>query len=409
MPPQIQENKLAHDEDKIQSEKRYGQGVAAKFSTEDGQKIFGEPLTLPCGVTLANRLAKAPMSEERADAAGRPNRNLIEMYRVWGHGGFGLNITGNFMVDKRWLVAPGNVVCESERDLEALKIWSEAAQENGSACWVQICHPGRQTSSEKPVAPSAVSLPWGPPVRALNEEEILDIIDRFVETARICKEAGFQGIQVHCAHGYLLSQFLSPLVNKREDRWGGSLENRARISLEIVRKTREVVGSEYPIGVKVNSADFQRGGFDEGEAFEFVRMLEDAGVDLIEVSGGTYEKLAMTDGTEEKESTKQREAYFAEFSRKLVEKVKVPVMCTGGWRSRDVMLTALQNKEMHLIGLGRPAIEADLPNKLMTGKVTGALITRNLQGIENFAWCQAQFDRMAMGLPPSVDLDLNNA
>lgn len=333
------------------------------------------------------------------------------MYRAWAHGGFGLNITGNFMVDKRWLVAPGNVICEKEHEdlMEALTLWSAAAQENSTPCWVQICHPGRQTSSENPVAPSEVPLPWGSPVRALTEEEISEIIDRFVQTAVICQKAGFQGVQIHWAHGYLLSQFLSPLVNKREDQWGGSLENRARISLEIIQKVRQAVGPNYPIGVKINSSDFQRGGFEENDAFQFVQLLEEASVDLIEVSRGTYEKLAMTDGIEEeKESTKEREAYFGEFSAQLVQKTGLPVMCSGGWRSRNIMLKALQNKRTHMLGLSRPTIEADLPKRLISGDVTGALITRNLQGIENFAFCQAQFDCMAMGLSPKVDLDLSN-
>ena len=204
----------------------------------------------------------------------------------------------------------------------------------------------------------------------------------------------------------MLSQFLSPLVNQRTDKWGGSLENRARISIEIIKQCREVLGPKYPIGVKINSADFQRGGFDESDAMEFVKMLQDATVDLIEVSGGTYEKLAMTDGVETKESTKQREAYFLDFSQKLVTNCTIPVMCTGGWRSRKAMLAALESKATHLIGIGRPAIEADLPKKLMENTVTGALVTLPLEGIANFAWCQAQFDRLAMGLAPNVNLDI---
>ena len=173
--------------------------------------------------------------------------------------------------------------------------------------------------------------------------------------------------------------------------------------LAIMRQCRDALGSDYPIGVKINSADFQRGGFDEGEAMEFVKMLEAASVDLIEVSGGTYEKLAMTDGPE-RESTKQREASFLEFSQKLVEATKVPVMCTGGWRSRNAMLEALESKATHLIGIGRPTIEADLARKLAENTVTGALITAPLEGIANFAWCQVQFDRIAMGLEPDVEL-----
>ena len=398
---------------------RYGDGSTSPFDVQQGKDLFLEPLTLPCGVTLSNRLAKAPMSEERADADGRPNRNLVEMYRAWAHGGFGLNVTGNFIVSHTALVAPGNVVCEKSREdgfVEYLKVWSAAAQENGTACWVQICHAGRQTSSENPVAPSAVPLPWGPPVRALTEDEIEDIIQRFVDTAVVCKEGGFQGVQIHCAHGYLLSQFLSPLVNQRTDQWGGSLENRARMSLEIVRRVRHAVGAAYPIGVKINSADFQRGGFEEGEALQFVQWLEEASVDLIEVSGGTYEQLSMTDGSDgritdvqvSKESSQKREAYFLEFSKQLVATTKVPVMCTGGWRSRDAMLQALHDKETHLIGIGRPAIEADLPNKLIDGSVTGALVTRHLEGVANFSFCQINFDRMAMGLAPDTDLKLTS-
>jgi 2,4-dienoyl-CoA reductase-like NADH-dependent reductase (Old Yellow Enzyme family) len=165
------------------------------------------------------------------------------------------------------------------------------------------------------------------------------------------------------------------------------------------------VGPDYPIGVKINAADFQCCGFGEDEAFDFVKTR----VDLIEVSGGTYEKLAMTDGEdgrEEKQSTKEREAYFIEFSKCLVEQTKVPVMCTGGWRSRDARLSALQNKKTHLIGFGRPSIESDLPHKIVSDAATGALVTRNLQGIENFVWCQTQFDRMVMGLEPDVDMKL---
>ena len=173
---------------------RYGKDDTDKYSMEQGKTLFLESITLPCGVVIPNRLAKAPMGEERADAQGRPNRSLIEMYRSWAHGGFGLSITGNFMVDRSALVAPGNVICETDRDLDGLKLWASAAQENGAHCWVQICHAGRQTSSENPVAPSAVGLPWGPPPRALEESEILDIIQQFVATAKICKDAGFKGV-----------------------------------------------------------------------------------------------------------------------------------------------------------------------------------------------------------------------
>ena len=179
----------------------------------------------------------------------------------------------------------------------------------------------------------------------MSEEEILDVIDRFVFTAKIARETGFTGVQFHSAHGYLLSEFLSPDINLRNDAWGGSLENRSRIHLEIIKKCRADVGEDFPISMKLNSTDFQKGGFTETESIQVAKILEDAGLDLLEISGGTYEqpKLIGADqisinpdrSEHRKESTIAREAYFLEYAKNIREAVSLPLMVTGGFRSRE--------------------------------------------------------------------------
>ncbi|MBK6708101.1 MAG: NADH:flavin oxidoreductase/NADH oxidase family protein [Sphingomonadales bacterium] len=322
--------------------------------------LLAEPLTLPCGATLPNRISKAAMTEGLADIYGRATGELDRLYLAWSEGGAGMLLSGNIHIDADHLERPGNVIIDREPDDDtkrALSHWAAAATRGGNHFWAQISHAGRQTQkavNPHPKAPSAVKLglpggQFGQPV-ALTEEEILNIIARFGTAARVCKETGFTGVQIHAAHGYLISQFLSPRSNLRDDRWGGSLENRARILLFTVNTMRTLVGPDFPISVKLNSADFQKGGF----AFE--------GVDLIEISGGTYEqpKLLGMEGMEEPEeqnvaaSTLQREAYFVDFAKAMRGEIKIPLMVTGGFRTRSAMEQALKQGAADVIGIGRP-------------------------------------------------------
>ncbi|MEN0050616.1 MAG: hypothetical protein AAF806_26360, partial [Bacteroidota bacterium] len=231
--------------------------------------------------------------------------------------------------------------------------------------WVQISHSGRQTNrfmTLRPLAPSEVQLHkmglFGKP-KAMTEKDIEKVVEGFVKAAVLCQEAGFTGVQIHAAHGYLLNQFLSPKTNQRKDQWGGNLENRSRLLLTIVRKVRATVGAAFPISVKLNSSDFQRGGFTEEESLQVIQMLEGK-IDLLEISGGTYEKMVFFEMNEEydnvKESTRQREAYFLEFSKQVRTISSLPLMITGGFRSFDFCNQALQNKELDLIGMARPFI-----------------------------------------------------
>ncbi|HNH49411.1 MAG TPA: NADH:flavin oxidoreductase, partial [Myxococcota bacterium] len=238
---------------------------------------LSSPLSLPCGAVLSNRIAKSAMSEDLADRGNVPGERLFRLYRRWGKGGAGLLITGNVMIDRTALGEPYNVVVEDEKVLPALSAWAAAAREGGVEVWPQLNHPGRQSPrmlSPVPVAPSAVAvqLPgkaFAQP-RALSSPEIEALVARFARAAALCKQAGFTGVQIHGAHGYLISQFLSPLSNLREDEWGGSPENRRRFLIEVVRAVRAAVGPTFPVGVKLNSADFQRGGFSEEESMEVV-------------------------------------------------------------------------------------------------------------------------------------------
>jgi 2,4-dienoyl-CoA reductase-like NADH-dependent reductase (Old Yellow Enzyme family) len=324
---------------------------------------INSPFSLPCGVVLHNRLVKAAMTERISNWKLEPTEDHERLYERWSKTGAGLLITGNVLFDRKHLESGGNVLF-SEACLPQLRRWAAAGKKHGNHLWVQISHAGRQTNrftNWRPLAPSEVQLQklalFGKP-RAMTESDIQEVIKGFVRTAQLAKEAGFDGVQIHSAHGYLLSQFLSPLTNLRTDQWGGSLENRSRLLRTIIREVRQAVGAGFPISVKLNSSDFQRGGLTEEESLEVVKLLEDEKIDLLEISGGTYENVAFFLKNEEevqmKESTRQREAYFMEFAQKIRSVSKIPIMITGGFRSFDYCNEALYNQELDLIGMARP-------------------------------------------------------
>ena len=336
---------------------------------------LNSPFTLPNGRVIPNRIAKSAMSEALGTMDNRATQELVRLYQRWGEGGTGLLITGNVMIDRRALGEPGNVVIEDERDLDTLKAWAAAGQANGAQLWVQLNHPGRQSPkglNTENVSPSAVPFDkamqaYFETPRALTGEEIEDLIARFGRAAGICHKAGFGGVQIHGAHGYLVSQFLSPRTNQRDDQWGGSAENRRRFVLRVLQAMREATAADFPIGIKLNSADFQRGGFSEDESLDVMSALAEAGIDLIEISGGTYEAPAMT-GV--RASTREREAYFLDFADKVRARIpQTPLMVTGGFRSHAGMTAALASGSLDLCGIARLlAIEPDVSQRLLSGQ-----------------------------------------
>ncbi len=370
-------------------------------------------IQLPCGTVLQNRLMKSAMSETLGNDHFAPTPELIRLYERWGSSGIGLLITGNVMIDRHALGEPGNVVIEDERDLDMLKAWAAAAP-SGTQIWVQLNHPGKQAPkglNPRNISPSAV--PFHPKMQALfatpeaaTEAEIQDIIRRFAQAARICKKAGFHGVQIHGAHGYLVSQFLSPHHNQRTDAWGGSPENRRRFVLEVYRAIRAEVGPAFPVGIKLNSADFQRGGLSEEESMGTIAALAEAGMDLIEVSGGTYEAPVMTGAVPAKASTAAREAYFLEFAEKVRGKTSVPLAVTGGFRSPAGMNAALDSGALDIVGIARlMAIDPDAPRHLLQGKASPASVRPirtgvgaiDNAGILEISWYALQLRRIGEG------------
>jgi len=402
----------------------------------------GEAFALPSGLRFKNRIAKAAMTEGLAGRDGVPNDGHVRLYRRWAAGSIGLSITGNVQIDRHHLERPGNVIVDAPLTAEARAAWQRwaaAATEHDTAAWVQISHAGRQTQKSvnpSPKAPSAVPLglpggQFGVPV-PLTEAEILDLVARFANVAVVAREAGFTGVQIHAAHGYLLSQFLSPLANQRSDAWGGSLENRARFLVETVKAIRAAVGDDFGVGVKLNSADFQKGGFAFDDCITVAATLADLKVDLLELSGGTYEQPAMMDfaGMDPPEQPKQassraREAYFVDLAKALMAGRTPPLLVTGGFRSLAGMETALDSG-IAMVGIARPLCATpDAVAELLDGhsdelpRPEQALrigpgwlgpnspfkLLRAVNGFAAQAWYYQQLRRIAAGDGPAAGLN----
>jgi 2,4-dienoyl-CoA reductase-like NADH-dependent reductase (Old Yellow Enzyme family) len=375
------------------------------------------PLDLPCGATLPNRIAKSAMSEILAPDH-TPTDGLCRLYRRWSEGGLGLSITGNVMIDRRALGEPANVVLESGADLEPFRRWAQAATVNGNHAWMQLNHPGKQSPrflSKETVAPSAVG--FGPTLskgfaipRALEVAEITDLVQRFGAAAGMAKEAGFTGVQIHGAHGYLVSQFLSPHHNQRADEYGGSAGNRSRFVMEVYAAMRDAVGPGFPVSIKLNSADFQKGGFAEEDSVAVMTQLQEAGIDLIEVSGGTYESPAMTGWKSDR--TKAREGYFMDFLGRARESLTVPLCITGGFRTPAGMAAAVEGAA-DVVALARTlCVQPEFPNQVLAGEDVASLVQRLTTGnrtvdtlsMLEVSWYENQLARMADGKDPLPNL-----
>ncbi|WP_275431369.1 2,4-dienoyl-CoA reductase [Streptomyces sp. CS081A] len=316
------------------------------------------PLLLRSGQVLKNRIVKAAMEENMAGTGQLPDERILTLYRRW---------------------AAGGVVLDEHSPLKPFAEWAKAGKSGGGAIWMQINQPGRQIPSGTPGVvwgPSGIGVSmgrhssrFGRPT-AMTPRQIDDTVTRFAVTAHRAEKAGFDGVEVHAAHGYLPSQFLSPPVNKRTDQWGGSLENRARMLLDIVRAVRAAVSPSFAVAVKLNSADFQRGGFDADDARQVIAMLEPLGVDLVELSGGSYESPAMT-GRPADDSTQARGAYFLDLAKDLVRTSPVPLMLTGGVTRRVTAERVLYNE------VARPTLSERRPHSGSVVRATHCAATEH--------------------------------
>ncbi|MBT1098054.1 NADH:flavin oxidoreductase/NADH oxidase family protein [Streptomyces sp. Tu102] len=375
------------------------------------------PLTLASGQVLKNRIAKAAMEEGMAGRNQAPDRRLIELYRQWGKGGAGLLITGNVMVHAEALASPGDVVLDENSALTQFRRWAAAAKGDGSALVMQISHPGRQIEKAMPGVvwgPSEVAMDLGKrhngrfrKPTAMTLEQIQETVQRFATAAAKAEAADFDGVEIHAAHGYLISQFLSPLANKRTDDWGGSLENRARLLLDVVTRIRAEVRPGFIVGVKLNSADFQRGGFEPDDARRVINMLEPLGVDFVELSGGSYESPAMT-GRPVDGRTAAREAYFLEIAADMARTSRIPLMLTGGI-SRMETANAVLASGVQIVGIGTAlAVTPDLPQRWQVGEEAERALRRvtwsdkTLASAASVALVRHQLRRMSRGAAPVV-------
>ncbi|KAI0205394.1 NADH oxidase [Astrocystis sublimbata] len=352
---------------------------------------LAEPLEFPFSKrTASNRLMKAATSEglssfddEDIESRGIPSSQLVNFYARIARGGWGQILTGNIQISYTDLESPGNAIIPpgaafSGPRFDAFAAIAASGKSHGSLIVGQVSHAGRQVREAQqphPISASAVQLvashmgKFGVP-RAATREDIGQIVEGFAHAAEYLERAGFDGIQLHGAHGYLLAQFLSQTTNQRTDEYGGSLENRMRLILEIAAAIKKRVSKRFILGIKVNSVEFQDKGFTPEEAVLLCQSLEKAEFDYVETSGGTYEDAGFE---HKKESTVKRENYFVEFAEQVAKAVnKTKVYTTGGLKTLGGMLSTLEGVDG--VGIGRAALqEPSFAADILSGKITGAM------------------------------------
>lgn len=307
------------------------------------------PLELPCGAVLKNRIAKSPMSDSLADGEGNPTERQIRLYEKWAEGGAAISFIGEVQGDHRYPEKPGNLVFGPHSDQNLLRELVSRAVIDGAHLWPQLGHAGALSHLpiSQPVGPSILSVD-GLKCAGMSSAEVRALPEMYARTASQAKSLGFTGVHIHAGHGFLLSQFLSPLFNHRSDEYGGSIEARCRIVLHIISAVRRAVGSSFPVGIRINSTDQLEGGLTGDDALEVVRLLDQTSIDLIDISGGTYfpGARASSEGTSEG-------PYFLNFARRARQITNVPLMLTGGFKTRSQAVDALASGAVDMVGLAR--------------------------------------------------------
>ena len=322
--------------------------------------VLAAPLELPCGIVLKNRLAKAAMSDSLGDGAGRPTDQQVELYRRWSTGGAALSLIGEVQVDYRYPERPGNLVLWPGADNARLARLADVGSTDGAQIWPQLGHAGALAYGpiSRPAGPSAFNIK-GLQCEALAASAVDALPVVYARAAAHARAVGFNGVQLHAGHGFLLSQFLSPLFNRRSDRYGGSIEARCRLLLAVVREVRAEVGSGFAIAVKINSSDQLEGGLDEDDALVAMSLLGDEGVDLIDISGGTY-----FPGAPASSDRRSSGPYFLEFARRARTVTDTPLMVTGGFKTRGEAAGAVATGATDIVGLARTmALDPDVAAK----------------------------------------------
>ncbi|MFA3918080.1 oxidoreductase [Ruegeria hyattellae] len=320
---------------------------------EEARTVLGKPLDLPCGARLKNRLLKSAMSDSLGDGAGNPTQAQARLYERWAEGGAALSLIGEVQTSPQYPEKPGNLVLSPEPDLAALKSLATRGAVNGAALWPQLGHAGALSHGpiSKPKGPSALNVE-GLKCEGMTRADIKALPGVYARAAGIAKEAGFGGVQIHAGHGFLFSQFLSPLFNHRMDAYGGSIAGRFRIIDETISAVRQAVGASFPVGIKINATDKLVGGLNEDDALEVVRLIDRTSVDLIDVSGGTYFPGAASSS----DGLSSSGPYFLGFARQAKGLTSIPIMLTGGFETRQQAVGAILGGAADAISLARSMV-----------------------------------------------------
>ncbi len=322
---------------------------------------------------LSNRLVRSATWEGMCDpVSGRPGSKLIDYYTMLAKGGIGLIITGYTFISPEGKQLPGKMGLCTDGFADVYKKMTDKVHEQGSKIAIQLVHAGGQADEKHsglpPVAPSAIKVDQFPEIPAmLSQEDIKSLVDAFARASLRAKTYGFDAVQIHAAHGYLVNQFLSPLTNQRSDDYGGSLENRARFLFEVYNKIRSEVGESFPLFIKLNAVDYVDGGLELKDALWTADKLSQMGIDAIEVSSGTGASGARTP-VRTKILSPDKEAYNLEVALAIKENVSCPVMVVGGFRSFDKVKAAIEDMEIDFVSMSRPLIrQPDLPDQWAHG------------------------------------------
>ena len=366
------------------------------------------PLVLPCGAVLKNRLVKSAMSDSLGDGRGNSTGQQARLYQRWAEGGVALSIIGEVQITPWYAEKPGNLVLAGEVDEQGLGNLAASGARNGAHIWPQLGHAGAlaHTDISKPAGPSALHLD-GLVCAQMSLSEIQTLPGLYARAARQAQQLGFTGVQIHAAHGFLLSQFLSPLFNQRTDNYGGSIVNRARLLLDVITEVRTAVGSAFPIGVKINCSDKLMGGFEAREALALVRLLDNSSVDLIEISGGTY-----FPGAAASSDTNATGAYFTAFSAEAKSMTGIPIQATGGFKTRQQAQAALEAKQLDVVGLARALVlEPNLVNHWLANNGIEAKFPRFTSTVPGgvTAWYTLLLTALAEDTELAFDMDLTTA
>ncbi|MBN2640317.1 MAG: NADH:flavin oxidoreductase [Victivallales bacterium] len=328
------------------------------------------------GISLRNRFVRSATNESMADVdSGMATPELIKVIDALAQGGVGMIISGHSYVSGEGQANSRKLAIDSDECIPGLNQLVKAAHHGGSAMIVQLAHAGAKAmDASGAIGPSPIAIKGDEQYcREMSTDDIKRIIEAFTAAAVRAQTAGFDGVQLHAAHGYLLSEFLSPYYNRRNDEYGGSISNRVRIIVEILKAVKDKCGKAYPVMIKINSEDFIPGGLNIDDSLEAVKILQSHGLNAVEVSGGTPDSIEGFDPIRKGLRSPEEEAFYETAARRFKAELNIPVILVGGIRSLETAQRLIDTKAADYIALSRPLIrEPELIRRWQSGDTATA-------------------------------------